>query len=155
MERTPRDGSGEYVNNEKYEIKCWDLEAPHSLRPVITVLNRIRHEHPALQRNDTLRFHTTDNDRLLCYSKHHDQDRILCVVSMDAYHRQSGWITVDVDRLGIGRDEVYQAHDLIGGGRYLFTGARNYVELDPHAMPAHVFALRRHVRTEHDFDYFV
>jgi starch synthase (maltosyl-transferring) len=155
MERTPRDGAGEYADNEKYEIKDWDREAPRSLRPVITALNTIRHAHPALQRNDTLLFHATDNDRLLCYSKRAGDDVILCVVSMDAHHRQAGWIDLELEPLGIARDETYQAHDLLGGGRYLFSGARNYVELDPSRMPAHVFALRRHVRSESDFDYYI
>jgi len=27
--------------------------------------------------------------------------------------------------------------------------------LDPARLPAHVFVLRRHLRSEHDFDYFV
>ncbi len=155
MERTPREGSGEYAENEKYEIKAWDLDSPRSLRPVITTLNTIRHAHPALQRNDTLVFHRSENDRLLCYSKRAGDDVILCVVSMDAHHRQGGWIDLTLEPLGIGHDETYQAHDLLGGGRYLFSGARNYVELDPAAMPAHVFALRRHVRSESDFDYYL
>jgi starch synthase (maltosyl-transferring) len=29
------------------------------------------------------------------------------------------------------------------------------VELDPAGVPAHIFALRRKVRTEHDFDYYL
>ena len=39
--------------------------------------------------------------------------------------------------------------------RFLWSGARNYVELNPQVTTAHIFKLRRYVRTEHDFDYFV
>ena len=49
---------------------------------------------------------------------------------------------------------IYQVHDLIGGGRYVWHGAHNFVELNPHVLPAHIFRVRRHVRSEHDFDYF-
>ena len=31
----------------------------------------------------------------------------------------------------------------------------NFVQMDPHTVPAHVFRVRRRVRTEHDFDYFL
>lgn len=155
MERTPRADSGEYARNEKYEIKDWNLEAPQSLRPVIARLNHIRRCHPALQRNDTLVFHETTNDRLLCYSKRHAHDVVVCVVSMDPHHRQSGWIVLDLGALGIDPNESFQAYDELGGSHYLFHGAHNYVELDPHATPAHIFAIRRHLRTEHNFDYFI
>jgi starch synthase (maltosyl-transferring) len=29
------------------------------------------------------------------------------------------------------------------------------VELDPQTVPAHIFVIRRRVRTEHDFDYYL
>src|SRR5206468_5976316 len=70
MERTPREpGSEEYLNSEKYEIKRWDRERPDSLRGLISKLNEVRKENPALQSDWSLRFHPTDNEQLLCYSK--------------------------------------------------------------------------------------
>jgi starch synthase (maltosyl-transferring) len=155
MASEARPGSGEYLDNEKYEIKDWDLEAPCSLRPVITVLNRIRHDHPALQRNDTLVFHPTDNELLLCYSKRDADDVVLVVVSFDHHHRQSGWVDLNLAALGVHEGETFQVHDELGGGRYVWAGRHAYVELDPHAMPAQVFAVRRRLRTERDFDYFM
>jgi starch synthase (maltosyl-transferring) len=38
-----RPGAEEYLDNEKYEIKRWDVDQPHSLREVIALINRIRH----------------------------------------------------------------------------------------------------------------
>ena len=155
MEHVARPGSGEYARSEKYEIRAWDRERPDSLRRVIALVNRIRREHPALQRNETLRFHRTDNDLMLCYSKTWESDAIVVAVSLDFHHRQSAWVELDLDALGLEPHETFQAHDLLGGGRYLWRGAHNYVELDPHAMPAQVFAIRRKVRTERDFDYWL
>jgi starch synthase (maltosyl-transferring) len=57
--------------------------------------------------------------------------------------------------LEIEEGEPYQVHDELGDGRFLWQGPRNYVELAPGTLPAHVFRLRRRVRTERDFDYFV
>jgi starch synthase (maltosyl-transferring) len=39
--------------------------------------------------------------------------------------------------------------------RYLWHGHRNYVELDPKAIPAHIFRIRRLIRSEKDFDYYM
>jgi starch synthase (maltosyl-transferring) len=155
LERTARPGSGEYIDNEKYELKDWDLDAPHSIRSIVTAINGIRRAHPALWKNDSLVFHASDNDRILCYSKHDDEDLILVAINMNPHHRQSGFVQLDLRALGIAPEEGFQVHDLLGGGRYLWSGARNYLDLDPHAMPAQVFAVRRRLRTEQDFDYFL
>ncbi len=52
-------------------------------------------------------------------------------------------------------EKPFQVHDLLSGARYLWQGARNYVSLDPAHAPAHIFRIRRRVRTERDFDYFL
>ena len=57
--------------------------------------------------------------------------------------------------LQIDSDRPYQVHDLLSDQRYQWRGGRNYVMLDPRRMPAHVFRLRRHLRSEQDFDYFI
>jgi starch synthase (maltosyl-transferring) len=76
------------------------------------------------------------------------------VVSLDFRHRQGGWVTLDLDALGIERHRDYQVHDLLGEGRFMWHGPRNYVEFDT-GLPAHVFRVLRKVRTERDFDYFL
>jgi starch synthase (maltosyl-transferring) len=154
----PREpGSEEYLDSEKYEIRHWDLDRPDSLREVIARVNRIRRENPALHRNESLRFHPIDNDQLIAYSKV-SPDRtnvMLVVVNLDPHHTQSGWLDLPLDELGIDPAQPYQAHDLLGDARFLWYGARNYVELNPHVAPAHIFQLRRRVRTERDFEYFL
>ncbi|MCC6531718.1 MAG: alpha-1,4-glucan--maltose-1-phosphate maltosyltransferase [Burkholderiales bacterium] len=148
-------GSEEYLDSEKYQIRQWDLSRPDSLAELIARLNKARSDNPALQYDWGLHFHPTDNDALLCYSKSHEDNVVLAVVNLDPYHVQAGWTTLDLDRLGVDASAPFQMHELLSGARYLWRGARNYVQLDPGRAPAHVFRVRRKVRTERDFDYFL
>ncbi|MDP3214109.1 MAG: alpha-amylase family glycosyl hydrolase, partial [Deltaproteobacteria bacterium] len=146
----------EYRDSEKYQLRAWDLVAPQSLRHLIARVNRIRREHPALQHDEGLAFHRCDDDALIVYSKTHGGgDPVLVVVNLDPFHKRSGWIELDAAALGLPREGSYQVHDLISDARYLWSGARNYVELDPASTPAHVFVIRRQVRREQNFDYYL
>jgi starch synthase (maltosyl-transferring) len=40
-------GTEEYRDSEKYAVRHWDVDDPRSLCPLVTVVNRIRREHPA------------------------------------------------------------------------------------------------------------
>lgn len=158
LEHEPlRPGSEEYLNSEKYQLRQWDVERPDSLSGLITRLNRVRRENPALQRTDNLQFHRIDNEQLISYSKHDatSGNALLIVANLDPYHTQSGWMELPLERFGLDPHQPYQVHDLLSGKRFLWQGRRNYVELDPHALPAHVFRVRRRVRTERDFEYFM
>jgi len=155
QEATPREpGSEEYLSSEKYELRSWDLERPDSLRDMIARVNRIRRENPALHQDRTLAFHGVENDQLLAYSKSAGDNAILVVVNLDPHHTQVGWTALDLGALGVERDQPFQVHDLITDARYLWQGERNYVELDPHAVPAHIFRIRRQGHREEDFDEF-
>jgi starch synthase (maltosyl-transferring) len=157
-ENVPREkGSEEYLDSEKYEIKHRDLNAEGSLKHFIARVNRIRRDNPALQADRGLEFHETDNPVLLCYSKATGDlsNVIVTVVNLDPFHKQSGWVTLNLDELGITEDQTYQVHDLITDSRYVWNGPRNFVELDPESCPAHVFRLRKRIRTEEDFDYYL
>jgi starch synthase (maltosyl-transferring) len=154
----PREpGSEEYLDSEKYQIGHWDWQAPNPLRELIARVNSIRRDHPALHTNHTLRFHPIDNDQLIAYSKLSDDgaDLIVTVVNLDPHHTHHGWLELPVDPLDLHPEQPYQMHDLLTDAHYLWQGPRNYVQLDPHFVPAHIFHVRRHVRTERDFDYFL
>jgi starch synthase (maltosyl-transferring) len=156
-ENTPvREGSEEYLNSEKYEIKQWDLESPASLRPLITKVNRARRDNMALQSNRGLHFHNTENPNLICYSKRTEDgtNTILTVVNLDPFHMQAGWVELDLSAIGLEAGETYQVYDLLADHAYLWSGKRNYVELRPDEIPAHLFTIRKRVRTEKDFDYY-
>ncbi len=150
-------GREEYLNSEKYEIKVWDIDRPDSLRDLFGKVNRIRHENPAFHANHNLRFHQVDNEQIIAFSKSSKDgtNRVLVVVNLDPHYKQSGFITLPLEELGLDPNQPYQAHDLLTDARYLWQGSRNYVELDPHTIPAHIFVIRRKIRTEHDFDYYL
>jgi starch synthase (maltosyl-transferring) len=150
-------GREEYLNSEKYEIRTWDINRPDSLRGLIARVNRIRRDNPAFRVNHNLRFHDVDNEQIIAYSKSSEDNlnEVLVVVNLDPHHKQSGFVTLPLEELGLDPRQPYQAHDLLTDARYLWQGARNYVELNPQTVPAHIFVIRRKVRTEHDFDYFL
>jgi starch synthase (maltosyl-transferring) len=154
MERVARPEAEEYLDNEKYEIKHWHVDRPDSLRMLIRRINRVRRENPCLHDNASLEFHPTDNEALICYSKRRGDNIVITVVNLDFHHRQAGWLHLDHAKLAIPEGATYQVHDQISEARFLWSGARNYVELDPAGMPAHVFVVRYRVRSEADFDYF-
>jgi starch synthase (maltosyl-transferring) len=157
MEHEARPGSEEYIDNEKYELKTWDVDRPDSLQELMRRVNRIRKENPALHHNRTLVFHKTDNPSLLCYSKTSStrDNAVLVVVNLDPHHPQRGAIELDLAALGVPDDSPFQVHDQIGDARFLWRGSRCTVELDPAVMPAHVFRVLRRVRREQDFEYFL
>jgi starch synthase (maltosyl-transferring) len=157
MENRAREqGSEEYLDSEKYQIRNWDEKADN-LRELVAMINRIRRENPALQTDRGLRFHPSENDQLLAYTKSAADggNVILVVVNCDPHHTQRGMVTLPLDELGIERDRAFQAHELLSGARYLWNGPRNYIEINPHAMPAQIFRFRHRVRSEHDFEYFL
>ena len=158
LERAPREpGAEEYLDSEKYQLRRWDLDRSDSLAPFIGRVNAARRENRALQRDGGLTFFPTDNDALVCYARV-DAERtnvILVVVNLDPNYPQSGWLSLDLDTLGVDPAHPFQVHDLLTDARFLWSGARNFVLLDPQRAPAHVFRVRRRVRTERDFDYFL
>ncbi len=154
LEHIPRLSTEELLDSEKYQLRHWDLDRADSLRDVITRLNRIRREQAALHDNRSLRFLPTDNERVLCYTKAGaGHDVVLVVVNLDPNHTQAAWIEVDFD--GMPDDQSFQVHDLLSDARYLWRGRRNFVELDPAVMPAHIFVIRRLARREQEFEYYL
>ena len=137
--------SEEYLNSEKYELKQWDIESPNSLRDFITQVNLIRRENPALQSDLSLRFHSVDNEQLICYSKHTEDlsNVILVVVNLDYRYKQSGWVDLSLEELGLDHGQPYKVHDLLADATYRWQGSRNYVELDPQKIPAHIFRIHQ------------
>src|SRR6202789_333910 len=158
MESAPREpGSEEYRDSEKYQLRHWTLQQPDSLWSLIARMNRIRRENTALQSDTGLHFCKIENDQLIAYLKTDagSSNVILCVVNLDPHHPQSGWVDLDMGALKFDPDQPYQVHDLLSDQRYIWRGRYNYVLLDPQRAPAHVFRLRRRVRSERDFDYYL
>ncbi|MFF3378687.1 alpha-1,4-glucan--maltose-1-phosphate maltosyltransferase [Streptomyces sp. NPDC002680] len=151
-ENTPlREGSEEYLDSEKYQLRARDWESAErngqSIAPLITTLNRVRRDHPALRRLRNLHFHRTDNDAVIAYSKRTGDDTVLVVVNLDPHHTQEATVSLDMPQLGLDEREPERhslaVHDELSGETYHW-GRTNYVRLEPGRAPAHVFHLLRY-----------
>ncbi|MFJ9806932.1 alpha-1,4-glucan--maltose-1-phosphate maltosyltransferase [Streptomyces sp. NPDC101158] len=145
-ERTAlRDGSEEYMDSEKYQLRPRDWESAErsgaSIAPLITTLNRIRRRHPALRRLRNLTFHQTDNDAVIAYSKRSGPNTVLVVANLDPHHTQEATVSLNMPELGLGWHETVPVRDELTGETYHW-GRSNYVRLEPGVTPAHVLALR-------------
>ena len=147
-------GSEEYLDSEKYQLRPRDWDRPDSLAPLLTTLNRLRREHPALQLLRNLRFHHTDNDQILAYSKSDGTDTVLTVVNLDPHHAHEATVSLDIEAMELTTEpephssgdrvtsDALDVEDELTGARYRW-GRHNYVRLDPHNQPAHIFSVRR------------
>jgi starch synthase (maltosyl-transferring) len=133
--------SEEYLNSEKYEIRQWDRSSGQSLAPLITLINRIRRNNPALHSDVSLSFHPVDNPNILCYSKSSGNNRILVAISLDPTQEQAGWIDLDLKQLAVPHNQNFGIEDLLTGVHYQWHDRSNYVALRPDVMPAHIFRL--------------
>lgn len=145
--RPIKPGSEEYLDSEKYQLREWDLNSPYSIKDLIAKLNRTRHQNQCLKNNDSLRFHSVDNDQIICYSKQ-TSDRsevILCIVSFDPHETQVGYVDLPLEFLGINPYHSYQVYDVLTDSEYEWFGGHCYVALHPHGIPAHVFRVKQGV----------
>ena len=150
-------GREEYADSEKYQFKQRDWNAPGNIKDLVTKLNFIRRGNRALQELANLRFLQAANDQILFYAKATAAlDNILLVaVTLDPWNPQSAWVDVPLEDFGLAADAIYQVHDLLTDERFLWHGRSNFIALDPHARPAHVFRLRRRVGSERDYDHYI
>lgn len=155
-ENAPVPGKEEYLDSEKYHFKGRDWNAPGNIKDWITRINHARAGNRALQSLTNLRFHPVDNDQILFYSKTTPalDNILLVVVSLDPWNPQSGFVEVPVEEFGFLDQDSYQVEDLLSGQRFLWSGKKNYVALNPHERPGHILRIRRWTGREQDFDYF-
>ncbi|WP_101946284.1 alpha-1,4-glucan--maltose-1-phosphate maltosyltransferase [Mycobacterium sp. 3519A] len=141
--RPVREGSEEYLNSEKYELRPRDFEAAladgESLEPFLTRLNEIRRVHPALHELRTIKFHHPDNDALLAYSKFDPVtgDQVLVVVTLNPFGPEEATLWLDMGALGMEPYDRFWVRDEITGDEYQW-GQSNYVRIDPARAVAHV-----------------
>lgn len=141
--RAVREGSEEYLNSEKYELRPRDFEAAvadgESLEPFLTRLNEIRRVHPALHQLRTITFHHIDNDALMAYSKFDpiSGDQVLVVVTLNAFGPEEGTLWLDMGALGMDQHDRFWVRDEITGEEYQW-GQSNYVRIDPARAVSHV-----------------
>ncbi|MEP7054769.1 MAG: alpha-1,4-glucan--maltose-1-phosphate maltosyltransferase [Actinomycetota bacterium] len=136
-----RPGSEEYLDSEKFQYRPRDFGGA-LLTPHLTLLNRLRREHPALRWMRNLRFHVVDNDDIMAFSKSLGDDRVLVVVNLDPHHVHEGTLYLDTAALGLNPGARFAAYDEVTGATYTWDGSRQYIRLDPYFQPAHIFTIR-------------
>lgn len=149
VENTPNtNGKEEYFNSEKYETRHYDWAHRNRLTSLITQVNHIRREQPALQDTWNIHFTRTDNESLMSYVKltEDGENVIWCVVNFDVSHRQSGFVEVPKALLGITGNVNLKVTDLLTDQTYHWFNEWNYVELNPDVLPAHIFKVERNKR---------
>jgi starch synthase (maltosyl-transferring) len=136
-------GREEYQHSEKFEYRVRDWNRPGHIKPLLTALNRIRRAHPALQTDAGLRFHETDDDTVICYSKvSGDRRDIVCVaVALDPGRVRTATIEIPREAWAIAADRALIADDLLDGSSAVWHGARQTVEIDPTVRPARVWRI--------------
>jgi starch synthase (maltosyl-transferring) len=138
FEAAPRsEGSEEYLDSEKYEIKQRRLDGP--LLTLVRRLNELRRAHRPLQLLENLAFLPVENEALLAYAKRAGEEMLLIVVNLDPRHPQEGVVIVPEE---LGLAPVFEVRDLLAGGGFRWQLGRNYVRLDPLTQVAHVLEVR-------------
>jgi starch synthase (maltosyl-transferring) len=149
-----RPGSEEYLDSEKYQLRPRDWGAAakqgRTLAPYLTVLNELRRAHPALQELRNLRFHETESEDVIAFSKQtlvpgdEHPDTIVVVVNLDPHGARETVVHLDLPALGMDWSDSFSVHDVLSDNTWLW-GARNYVRLDPFVEPAHILVVRQTV----------
>jgi starch synthase (maltosyl-transferring) len=140
-----REGSEEYLNSEKYQLRSRDWNDPRSLAPMVAAVNGIRRRHAeAIALLRTLHVHHVDSEYMLCVSRMSDDgsDVLLVIVNLDPFSAHEATTWLDLEAMGIPADAPFSAHDELTGATYSWWGPANYVRLDPAQQPAHVLHMR-------------
>ena len=158
FESVARPGAEEAIDNEKYEYKPRDFEAAEqegrSLALYLGILNGIRRAHPALGQLRNIRFHASEDDSVLVYSKHLEgrftpsglDDTVIVIANVDPHSVRETTVHLDLAAMGLVPGIRFEVEDLVTGDRWDW-GDANYVRLDAFTRPAHILHV---VRSSHD-----
>lgn len=145
-ENTPIEGKEEYFNSEKYEIRHYDWKRTNRMTDIMGLLNKIRKENDALHSTWNVQFCNIENSNLIAYLKCNDDlsNIILVVVNLDSNNSQNGFVQLPKEKLRLGDKINVKLHDLITDEHFTWAQEWNYVNLNPHKMPFHLFKLDIH-----------
>ncbi|HEU5211366.1 MAG TPA: alpha-1,4-glucan--maltose-1-phosphate maltosyltransferase [Gaiellaceae bacterium] len=127
LEATPaREGSEEYLNSEKYELRERALDGV--LLPLVARLNEIRRENPALQRFENLELLETESEYLFAFAKRWDGNTVLVVTNLDPTAAREGLCLVPAS---LGLPPSFAGEELLTGTPFQWGIGRNFVRLGP------------------------
>ncbi|MGI5367289.1 maltotransferase domain-containing protein [Streptomyces iakyrus] len=146
-ENTPlKEGGEEYLDSEKYQLRHRDWDTAEregrTITRLLTRLNTVRRENPALQQLRDIHFHHADQEAVIAYSKRKGSNTVLVVANLDPHHTQEATVSLDMPQLGLDWHESVPVRDELTGETYHW-GRANYVRLEPGRRPAHVFTVLR------------
>jgi len=140
VENVPvREGSEEYLDSEKYEVKQRTLDGP--LLPLIQRLNHVRRQNPALQELSNITFLDTANEALIAYLKQSPGNTVITVVNLDPHQKQEGLAIVPAH---LAVPPSFACQDLLTAERFQWRLGPNYVCLEPGIRQAHVIRIEPH-----------
>lgn len=142
----PIEGKEEYHDSEKFEVKKYDWKRTNRMTDIISIVNKARKEHPALQSTWNINFCEVGDADLIAYIKATDNlsDIILTIVNLDPNNKHSGYVQLPKSLLKLGDKINVKLHDLMTGENFTWTQEWNYVELNPYKIPFHLFVLTVH-----------
>ncbi|MFZ4765696.1 MAG: alpha-1,4-glucan--maltose-1-phosphate maltosyltransferase [Roseimicrobium sp.] len=142
-ESAPLPGREEYLDSEKFQLVNRDWNAPGNIKGFLSALNRARRENEALQHYDKVRFHHAEHYNVIAFSKVTPDfsNRVLVIINLDPSAAVAGLVHLDMNALGLAGDANFGVRDLIHGACYRWSGAHNYVALDPGATFMHLFLI--------------
>ncbi|HRG08564.1 MAG TPA: alpha-1,4-glucan--maltose-1-phosphate maltosyltransferase [Cyclobacteriaceae bacterium] len=145
-ENNPIEGKEEYYNSEKFEVKHYDWKRTNRLTDIMSLLNKVRKENEALQSTWNLQFCPIENSQIIAYLKATDDlsNIILVVVNLDPNNTQHGYVQLPKAKLKLSDKINVKLHDLITDEQFTWTQEWNYVHLNPHKMPFHLFKVEIH-----------
>ena len=154
MEHVARPGAEEQIDNEKYQYKDrrWADYEPggeregQSLAGWLTMLNRVRREHPSLLLLRNYVRHHVDDENLLAFSKSRrlpdgSTDTVIVVANLDPHSTRESTLRLDMGALGMEHWERFEVEDLVTGAVWEW-GHESYVRLGVDGEPVHIVAVR-------------
>jgi starch synthase (maltosyl-transferring) len=153
IESVARPGAEEHIDSEKYEYKPRDFKAAEkngrSIAGLISQLNQIRADHPAIRQLRNLELHASEDNSILVFSKHlaavHNpaakDDTLIIVVNVDPHSVRETTVHLDLGKLAVNSPE-FEVHDLLSGQKFTWH-ASNYVRLDPREHAAHILHITK------------
>ncbi|HEV8687354.1 MAG TPA: maltotransferase domain-containing protein, partial [Gaiellaceae bacterium] len=125
LENVPvREGSEEYLDSEKYEVKKRALDG--ELLPLVQRLNAIRRANPAFHRFANLTLLETESDYLFAFVKREEGNAVVVVVNTDASEPREGLAVLPAS---LGFPPSFRAAELLTGEAFRWQTGRNYVAL--------------------------
>jgi starch synthase (maltosyl-transferring) len=130
-----REGSEEYLDSEKYELKQRKLDG--ALLPLIKRLNGIRRANAAFHRFANLTLLETESEHLFAFAKREADNAVVVVVNLDPHVEREG---VAVLPASLGFAPTFEAAELLTDQTFTWHTGRNYVRLGPGQ--SHVLRIR-------------